>query len=135
SIRKHPMNTLTSRMRSLLDGASHRVSWLDFKVGLRMLARYPGLTAVGTLAIAVAIALGAVYFEGLDKWRNPRLPIPGGDRVVSVRYWDARGLAPEPRLLHDFAVWREQVSTVDDLGAAVLFVRNLTTEDGRVEPV
>ncbi|HEV3484915.1 MAG TPA: ABC transporter permease, partial [Vicinamibacterales bacterium] len=33
------------------------------------------------------------------------------------------------------AIWREQVRTVDNLGAAIPFVRNLATEDGRVEPV
>ena len=43
-----------------------RFSWLDFKVGFRMLARYPGLTLVGTVAIAVAIALGTLYFEALN---------------------------------------------------------------------
>jgi putative ABC transport system permease protein len=112
-----------------------RFSWLDFKVGLRMLARYPGLTAVGTVAIAVAIALGTIYFEALNKWQNPRLPIREADRVVSIHNWDASELAPEGRLLYDFTIWREQVKTVDDLGAAVPFVRNLATEDGRVEPV
>jgi predicted permease len=112
-----------------------RFSWLDFKIGLRMLVRYPGLTAVGTLAIAVAIALGTIYFEALNKWQNPRLPIRDADRVISIRLWDARQLAPEGRSLYDFAIWRERVKTVDDLGAAVLFVRNLATEDGRVEPV
>lgn len=34
-----------------------RVSPLDFRVGLRMLARYPGLTVVGTIAIAVLAAV------------------------------------------------------------------------------
>ena len=110
-------------------------SWLDFKVGFRMLARYPGLTLVGAAAIAVAIALGAVYFEGVDKFLNPRLPIRDGDRVVSMLYWDASAFAPETQLLHDFAIWREQVKTVDHLGAAIVFVRNLAAEDGRVEPV
>ena len=110
-------------------------SRLDFKVGLRMLARYPGLTVVGTLAIAVAIALGTLYFEVLDKFRNPRLPGPGGDRVVSVLNWDAKALQPELRSLHDYAIWREQVKSVDHWGAAMLFERNLVTEDGRVEPV
>jgi predicted permease len=42
---------------------------------------------------------------------------------------------PEARALHDFAIWREQLRTVDHLGAAIAFVRNLVTEDGRVEPV
>jgi predicted permease len=110
-------------------------SWLDFKVGFRMLARYPGLTVVGTLAIAVAIALGTLYFEVLDKWQNPRLPIRDGDRVVSMLDWDAKALEPEARSLHDYVIWREQVRSVDHWGAAMPFVRNLATEDGRVEPV
>jgi putative ABC transport system permease protein len=112
-----------------------RFSSLDFKVGFRMLARYPGLTVVGSVAIAVAIALGTVYFEAVDKYRNPRLPIPDGDRVVSIRNWDVSAFRTEGRLLHDFAIWRQQVKTVDNLGAAVSFERNLRTDDGRVEPV
>lgn len=112
-----------------------RLSWLDFKVGFRMLARYPGLTLVGTVALAVAIALGTVYFEGINTFLNPRLPIRDGDRVVSIRYWDVNASRPEGRLLHDFAILREQVRTVGDLGAAIVFERNLATEDQRVEPV
>jgi predicted permease len=112
-----------------------RFSWLDLKVGLRILARYPGLTLVGTVAIAVAIALGSIYFEAVNKWQNPRLPIRDGDRVVSIRNWDVSRFAPEGRSLHDFAIWRQQVRTVEHLGAAIPFVRNLATEDGRVEPV
>ncbi len=112
-----------------------RFSLLDFKVGFRMLARYPGLTLVGTVAIAVAIALGTIYFEALNKWKNPRLPMRDADRVVSIRNWNANEFQPEARALHDFAIWREQVKTVDNLGAAIVFVRNLATEDGRVEPV
>lgn len=111
------------------------VNGLDFKLGFRMLARYPGLTVVGTVAIAVAIALGTLYFEAVNKWQSPRLPVEDGDRVVSIRNWDASAVATEARSLHDFAIWREEVETVDELGAAVTFVRNLATEDGRVEPV
>ena len=123
------MTRLAARLRAL------RFSWLDFKVGFRMLARYPWLTAVGTVAIAVAIALGSIYFEAVTKWQHPRLPMRDADRVVSIRNWDVRGFTEERRLLHDFAIWREQVRTVQHLGAAIAFVRNLATEDGRVEPV
>ena len=112
-----------------------RFSWLDFKVGLRMLARYPGLTLVGTVAIAVAIALGSIYFEAINKWQHPRLPTRDADRVISIRNWDVSAMVPEARTLHDFALWREQLKTVGQLGAAITFVRNLATEDGRVEPV
>jgi len=45
------------------------------------------------------------------------------------------GVSTEGRSLHDFAIWREQVKTVENMGAAVAFVRNLATEDGRIEPV
>jgi putative ABC transport system permease protein len=129
----HPMMTpLVTRLRSLLQ---LRFSWLDFKVGFRMLARYPGLTLVGTLAIAVAIALGTLYFEAINKWQHPRLPTRDADRVVSIRAWDVNAATVEARSLHDFAVWREQVKTVSHLGAAVAFVRNLATDDERVEPV
>ena len=112
-----------------------RFSWLDFKVGLRMLARYPGLTLVGTVAIAVAIALGTLYFEAVNKWKHPRLPGPDADRVVSIRNWNANAFEPEARSLHDFAIWRGQIRTIEHLGAAIVFVRNLETEDGRLEPV
>ena len=100
-----------------------------------MLARYPGLTLVGTVAIAVAIALGTIYFEAINKWQNPRLPMRDADRVLSIRNWDVSAVTTEARSLHDFAIWREQVRTVDHLGAAIAFVRNLATDDGRVEPV
>jgi putative ABC transport system permease protein len=114
---------------------ANRFSALDFKVGFRMLSRYPGLTIVSTIAIAVAIALGTVYFEALNKWQNPQLPVQDADRVVSIRNWDVNEFRPEGRMLHDFASWRQQVRTIDNLGAAVAFVRNLATEDDRVEPV
>jgi putative ABC transport system permease protein len=122
-------NRLVARMRSL------RFSALDFKVGLRMLLRYPGLTLVGTIALAVAIAMGAVYFEAVDKYMNPRLPIRNADSVVSIRSWDMYKVSVEPRLLHDVAIWREQVRTVNDIGVAVVFGRNLITDDGRAESV
>ena len=123
------MNRLVARMRPFL------FSSLDFKVGFRMLARYPGLTLVGTVAMAVAIALGTIYFEAVNKWQNPRLPIRDADRVVSIRNWNVNEFQPEARSLHDFAIWRAQVKTIENLGAAIVVVRNLVTEDRRVEPV
>jgi hypothetical protein len=41
-------------------------SWLDLKLAVRMLVRYPGLTVVGTagLSVALAIAIGAFMIVG-----------------------------------------------------------------------
>ena len=41
----------------------------------------------------------------------------------------------EPRSLHDFATWRQQAKTIDHMGAAVTFVRNLQNDDQPIEPV
>lgn len=112
-----------------------RFSTLDLKLGLRMLGRYPVITVVSTVAIAVAVGLGAAYFETTDKFLHPRLDVPGGDRIVSLVDWDRQRLAVEPRALYDFATWRTQLKSVENLGAANGFVRNLMTEDGGVEPV
>jgi putative ABC transport system permease protein len=114
---------------------SLRISTLDFKVGLRMLARYPGLSIVGTVAIAVGIALGSLYFELLDKWQNPRLPVADAGRIVAIHNWDVNATTEERRVLHDYALWRAELRTIDHVGAAITFVRNLATDDGRVEPV
>ncbi|MDQ8165684.1 MAG: ABC transporter permease, partial [Gemmatimonadota bacterium] len=126
------MPRFVQRLRSI---AELRFSALDFKVGLRMLGRHPGLSVVGTVAVAVAIALGTIYFEAVDKFRNPRLPIRDADRVVSILNWNAKGIEPDSRLLNDFASWRKDLHKVTDLGAAITFQRNLETENRNIEPV
>ncbi|HEU4631263.1 MAG TPA: permease prefix domain 1-containing protein, partial [Gemmatimonadaceae bacterium] len=111
------------------------VSWLDVKLGFRMLVRYPGLTIVGGLAMAFAIALGAGTFEFVTQFVFPTLPLPEGDRIVAVRNWDAAARAVEPHALHDFVVWRDELRSVRELGAFRTLERNLITGEGRGEPV
>src|SRR5688572_12266767 len=55
-------------------------SWLDLKLGARMLLKYPGLTFVGGLGMAVAIAIGAVAFSLFYTLMSPTLPLDDGDR-------------------------------------------------------
>jgi putative ABC transport system permease protein len=111
------------------------VSWLDFKLGFRMLSRYPGLTLVGGLAMAFAMWVGAGAFEMVVQVVAPRLPLPGGDRIVTLRNWDAATSRVERRALSDFDDWREQLTTVRDLGAWRPVRRNLITGEGRGEPI
>src|SRR5215471_17044378 len=111
------------------------LSALDFKLGLRMLRRYPGITAIGTVAMGVAIALGTLYFEGLHKGLYPTLPVAQGDRIVTVRYWDVGKRAVEDRSFHDFTIARASVKTIEQFGVALAFSRNLVTEDHQVEAV
>ena len=76
------------------------LSWLDFKLGFRMLSRYPMLTVVGSLAMAVAIAVGAGTFEVIRRVIDPSLPLPDGDRIVGLNYWHRAesGARPASRL-------------------------------------
>ena len=112
-----------------------RLSWLDFKLGFRMLAKYPGLTIVGGIAIAFAIWVGAGTFEFVSQVVYPRLPLAEGERIVGVRNWDAAGATVERRALYDFALWREHARSLDDLGAWRVVERNLIAPDVPLEPV
>jgi hypothetical protein len=111
-----------------------RFHWLDFKLGLRMLARYPALTVVGTLAIAVGVGLSALYFETYTMIVDARLPFPGAERVVSIRLWDKAAASTVGNALYDFTMWRDQVRTIEQLGAAVPFERTLRVDKSH-EPV
>jgi putative ABC transport system permease protein len=112
-----------------------RVSWLDFKLGFRMLARYPGLTIVGGLAMAFAIWMGAATFELVSQAMYPTLPLDEGDRIVGLRNWDAERNRPDSRALHDFTTWRSELKTVQDLGAFRRIQRNLIIAEGAGEPL
>jgi predicted permease len=102
---------------------------LDFKLGLRMLRKYPGLTFIGGLAMAFGFWVGAVTFEMVNLAFHPTLPLPGGDRIVQLRNWDGVTNRPEPRALHDFVTWRATLTSVTDLGAWRDVTRNLILED------
>jgi putative ABC transport system permease protein len=109
-----------------------RLSWLDFKLGFRMLRRYPGLTLVGGLAMAFAIWVGAMTFELITQVAHPRLPLPDGTRVVGIRLWDASASRAVSQSAYDFGLWRRGLQTITDLGAFSAVKQNLTTPDGQV---
>ena len=110
-------------------------SWLDFKLGFRMLVKYPGLTLVGGIAIAFAIATGAGAFEFVTQVVHPTLPLDDGDRIVGLRLWNTTSSSVEARTLHDFVTWREELESVEDLGAFRTLERNLIIEGGRAAPI
>jgi putative ABC transport system permease protein len=109
------------------------VSWLDWKLGARLLLKYPALTIIGGLSLAAAIAIGAVGIELADELLYKRLPFDEGGRVVRLETQDVAASGVEQRVLHDFAVWRRSLKTVAELGAARVSERNVLTSEGRVE--
>lgn len=107
-------------------------SWLDVRLGLRMLAKYPGLTIVSVVGMAVAIALGAGGYELIGTLLDRDVPLPAGDRIVSIQNNTSNPGNPDRRLLHDFEVWREEVGSIRDLGLFDGDRRNLITPDSQV---
>jgi predicted permease len=97
---------------------------LDFRLGARMLVKYKGLTLVGGFAMAVAIAIGATFFEVVNEVLDTALPIEDGNRVVSLQYVSDSG-TPERRILRDFQTWREELVSVQQLSAFRTVYHNL----------
>jgi predicted permease len=103
---------------------------LDFRLGLRMLAKYPGLTIVGVLGISVAVTIGALAFSAVAAVTGTELPLDEGERVVSIQNVDLRDPEEGRRThLHDLADWRESLSAVENLGAFRTLQQNLSADD------
>ena len=108
---------------------------VDFKLGFRMLAKYPGLTAVALVALSLAIGAGAAYLEFVNDLLHGKLPFPEADRIVGIQVWDQESGDPDPKQTANFVAWRDSLRSIEELAAYRALDRNLITEDGRAEPV
>ena len=123
------------RNRSRAADMSTGFSWMDFKLGFRMLVRYPGLTLVGVFGMAMAIAIAAGASSIINRFTDPALPLDTGDRIITVLTWDAAKNGPERRVLHDLLIWRRDVKSLVDVGAYRQVGRNLIASGGQPESV
>lgn len=99
-------------------------SALDFTLAWRMLLRYPGLSLVSVLGMSVGITIAAGAFTIVSMVMGTTLPLPEGDRLVSLVNWDASTSNRELRLLYDLGAWRD-VTSVEDLSVSRNVQRNL----------
>ena len=97
----------------------------DYRLGLRMLLKYPGLTLAGGLALAVAIGIGAGWYDLAGKLLAPAIPLPAGDRLVLIETRNTLTNKPERRVVRDFLEWRRELRTIEDPGAYRTDTRNL----------
>ena len=107
----------------------------DYRLGLRMLLKYPGLTLAGGLALAIAIGVGAGWYDIVGKVFAPTIPLPEGDRLVSIETQNTLTNQREPRVLRDFLEWRGGLHTIEDLGAYRTNTRNLVVGNTPPEPI
>src|SRR5262245_8154310 len=110
--------------------------WLDVKLGIRMLIKYPGLALSGGIGIAVAVAIAAGGLSVvLRNYLPSSLPFEEGDRMVSIELWDSLNSKTESRSLHDFYGWREGLKSIQELSAYRTITPNLIASGGPPESV
>ena len=101
----------------------------DYKLGLRMLLKYPGLTIAGGLALAVAIGVGAGWYDLSGMLFSPTIPLPDGERIVVISTQNVLTNSPETRVWRDFLEWRRELRTIQELGAFRSGTRNFGVGD------
>lgn len=113
-----------------------KLSWLDVKLGLRMLRKYPALALVSVIGMSVAIAIAGSYFGAIGAFIDPSLPLEDGDRIISVRYADLEnGGDAMLQSAHDLVAWRDELTSIRDLAAFRNERRNLVVEGQGAELV
>ncbi len=115
-------------------GLGFGFSWLDVKLGLRMLRRNPGLTIVAAFALSIGIPASLIPIHGIAAMGAP-LPFDEADRIVGIRNRNVADRRVEVRSLHDFFVWRDELATFAAVGATRSEAYNVISEDGRATPV
>jgi hypothetical protein len=81
---------------------------LDLRLAIRMLARYPGLTTVGVLGMAVGVTIASAALTIGASLMDPALPVDEGERIVAIGNWDVRTNNQEHRVLHELAAWHTE---------------------------
>ncbi|HYB96216.1 MAG TPA: ABC transporter permease [Vicinamibacterales bacterium] len=110
-------------------------SRMDFKLGARMLVKYPALSLIGGAGLAVGVAIGAGFFTLLYSFLYATVPVEGGDRIVALENWDTDTNNEMQRSMHDLLIWQREMKTVEEIGAFRSIERNLIVPGGPAEPV
>ena len=110
--------------------AQIRFSWLDVRLGLRLLVKHPMLSLAAVFALAVGIPIGLAPSHVARVLEAP-LPGDAGDRVRAIRHWDRMAAAVAPTWDSDFTFWARTLRSFSSLGAFRASSYNVAAADGR----
>jgi putative ABC transport system permease protein len=113
--------------------AQLRFSWVDVKVGLRLLRKHPVLNLAAVFALAVGIPVGLAPSH-LARALEAPLPGDAADRVRAIRYWDPLSAAVAPTWDGEFTFWAQTLRSFSSLGAFRTSSYNVASADGRAAP-
>jgi hypothetical protein len=109
-------------------------SWLDVRLGMRMLRKHPVMTLAAVFALAAGIPMGLAPMHLADAFEAP-IPEDEGDRIRGLRYSDQASSQPVAPTYFEFALWRDELTTFQAIGAARTGNHNLPSEGGSGAPV
>jgi predicted permease len=113
---------------------SRLVSWGDVRLGLRLIAKQPVLSATIVLALATGICVVTIGFTFRDELLNSRLPYASGDRFARVFGLDRDGGRVALDLDRYHAV-RDRAGSFEHVGAAVARPFTVTHGNGELESI
>lgn len=119
--------------RGLETFAQLRCSWIDVKLGVRMLVKYPMLNLAAVFALAVGIPVGLAPSH-LARVLEAPLPGDPDHRVRAIRYWDPLSSTVAPTWDGDFTFWGESLRSFSSLGAFRTSTYNVAAADGQAAP-
>lgn len=106
----------------------------DLRQGARMLVKYPGLTVIAVVALALGIGLTATMFSIVWGAFLRGLPIEGGDRLVHIlRTRPSQQVERDGVPASDLAAWREGQHSFTDLGGFGEGTVNVSGPEGQPE--
>ena len=111
-----------------------RFSWIDVRLGLRMLVKHPWLTLAAVFALAVGIPVGLAPGHLANAVEAP-LPDDPDDRVRAIRLWDPATTSAALPGYADLEFWSERLASFSALAAVRASSWNVGSEDGRAAPV
>jgi len=111
-----------------------RFSWIDLRLGLRMLVKHPWLTLAAVFALAVGIPTGLAPGHLANAIERP-LPEDPGNRVRAIRLWDPATTTTVVPGYADFEFWSGRLTSFSALAAFSTSSYNVASDDERAAPV
>jgi len=111
-----------------------RFSWLDVKLGLRMVVRHPLLSVAAIFALAVGIPVGLAPTHVATALEAP-LPGDPEHRIRAIRQWDPVATRVQSSEFEEFEFYSRQLTSFAALAAFRTGSYGVAADDGRAAPV
>lgn len=129
--RRYLLNATASSWALIRNAGMPRlgISLLDIRLGARMSWKNPGLTAAAVFALAVGIPVGLSpwYLTGITE---TDLPVPQGDRIRALRYWNPREAQAIGSTVRHFNALTGQLDRLENTAAVRVGRYNVGAAEG-----